>query len=188
MRRSPTGACQCSRGLASPGTLIQQADHRDVVPYPIQPRQRHQCVLMAAARPAAVHPQQVAVDARDGQALGGVGVPLGVVRHLLVGPPSGSLHPDDQPVRAHRLAGASHLRKPPTQVVEDGRGDRVQADLQVQRSGAALSGSARRAQVGEAGGQRASQPSTLAGNEERGQYDANGGQSSIASLNTLPMV
>jgi hypothetical protein len=30
------------------------------------------------------------------------------------------LHSDGQPVQAHRLAGASHLRKPPAQVVEAG--------------------------------------------------------------------
>jgi hypothetical protein len=40
------------------------------------------------------------VDGRQRQALGGVGVPLGVVQHLLVGPASGSLHPGRQPVKA----------------------------------------------------------------------------------------
>src|SRR5215216_5981551 len=47
-------------------------------------------------------------------------MPLGVVQHLLVGPPSGSLHPGGQPVQAHRLAGTAHLRKPLAQVVEAG--------------------------------------------------------------------
>ena len=45
------------------------------------------------------------MDGRHRNALGGVGVPLGVVQHLLVGPPAGSLHPGRQPVHAHRLAG-----------------------------------------------------------------------------------
>jgi len=40
---------------------------------------------------------------------------------------------------------------PVRQPVEDDRGDRVQADLQGKRPGAALSGPARRGQVGEAG-------------------------------------
>jgi hypothetical protein len=60
------------------------------------------------------------VDARQRQALGGVGVPLGVEQHLLVGPPSGSLHPGGQPVHRHRLAGACHLHQPLAQVVEAG--------------------------------------------------------------------
>ena len=45
-----------------PEPPIQQTDHLDVVQHPIQPRQRHQLLLVATARPAPVHPQQVAVD------------------------------------------------------------------------------------------------------------------------------
>jgi hypothetical protein len=52
-------------------------------------------------------------------------MPLGVVQHLLVGPPSGSLHPGGQPVQAHRLAGTAHLRKPLAQFVEAGDEDSV---------------------------------------------------------------
>jgi hypothetical protein len=47
-------------------------------------------------------------------------VALGVVQHLLVGPPSGSLHPGRQPVHADRLAGGGHLPKPVSQLVEGG--------------------------------------------------------------------
>jgi hypothetical protein len=61
----------------------------DLVEQLAKPCQRKQLVLVAAARPATVAPQQVAVDGRDGKALGGVGVPLGVVQHLLVGPSAG---------------------------------------------------------------------------------------------------
>ncbi len=52
--------------------------------------------------------------------LGGVGVALGVVHDLLVGPASGSLHPGGQPVHHHGLAGGGHLCKPLAQVVEAG--------------------------------------------------------------------
>jgi hypothetical protein len=52
--------------------------------------------------------------------LGGVGVALGVVQHLLVGPPAGALHPGGQPVHADRLAGGGHLRKPLAKVVQAG--------------------------------------------------------------------
>jgi ATP-dependent DNA helicase RecG len=45
----------------------------------VQPRQRKQFVLVAASRPAAIDPQQVTPDRAHRQALGGVGVPLGVV-------------------------------------------------------------------------------------------------------------
>jgi hypothetical protein len=51
---------------------------------------------------------------------------------------------------ADHAAGAS-VRQP----VEDDRGDRVQADLQDKRPGAALPGPARRVQSGQAGGQPA---------------------------------
>src|SRR5919198_1775168 len=68
---------------------IQQAGDLDAVQHSLQPCQLDELVLVAAARPAAVAPQQVAVDARQRQALGGVGVALGVVQHLLVGPPRG---------------------------------------------------------------------------------------------------
>jgi hypothetical protein len=60
VRRSPTGACQCSRILASPRIRGQQAWHLDVVQQVVQPRQRKQ--LVAAARPAAIDPQQVTPD------------------------------------------------------------------------------------------------------------------------------
>jgi hypothetical protein len=156
-------------------------------------------VLVAAARPAAVQPQQVAVDGRQGKALGGVVVALGVVQDLLVGPPAGALHPGGESVHHDRLAGLSHFHQQRTQVVQGGdegavglaepeggqraqqqvqavadlglgdphhtagtpvrqpvqqhRGDRVQADLQRQRRGAAQVGRAGWQQVGQAGGQ-----------------------------------
>ena len=50
----------------------------------------------------------------------GVGVALGVVQHLLVGPACGALHAGGQPVHADRLAGCGHLRKPLAQVVQAG--------------------------------------------------------------------
>jgi hypothetical protein len=77
-------------------------------------------MLVAAARPAAVASQQVAVDGRDGKALCGVSVPLGVVQDLLVSPPSGSLDPGGQPIHHDGLASCGHLPKPVTQVVEAG--------------------------------------------------------------------
>jgi hypothetical protein len=156
----------------------------------------------------------------DGKALGGVGVPLGVVQHLLVAPAGGALYPGGQPVHHDRLAGCGHLGKPLAQVIKGGdegpvglavpqRGKRaqqqvhavadlglgdtdrpasapvrqpvqndrrngVEADLQRQRRRAPVPGGrdgsrwARRA---------ASQASTAAGSEERGQYD-NGDQTS----------
>src|SRR5512132_4204178 len=47
-----------------------------------------------------------------------MGVPLGVVEDLLVGPSAGSLHPGRQPVQADRLAVLGHLRQPLAQVGE----------------------------------------------------------------------
>jgi hypothetical protein len=185
---------------------------------------------VATARPATVQPQQVAVDGRYGQALGGVAMPLGVVQHLLVGPPAGALHPGGQPVHAHRLAGCGHLPKPAAQVVQAGdeaavglavphgsqraeqqvqavadlglgdpdrppgtpirqpvqqhRGDGVQADLQRQRPGAALSGPTRRGQVGQVGGQPGQH---LGGQRRTRQYDGMGSDL-LAGFDTLPMV
>jgi hypothetical protein len=169
-----------------PKPPIQEAGDLDAVQHPLQPCQRQQLVLVAAARPATIDPQQVAVDGRQRQALGGVAVALGVVQHLLVGPPAGSLYPGGQPVQTDRLAGLGHLRKPAAKLVQAGdegpvglaeaevakraeqqvhavadlglgdphrpsgapvrqpvqqhRSDRVQADLQRQRRGAALAG------------------------------------------------
>jgi hypothetical protein len=61
-----------------------------------------------------------------------------------------------------RPAGA-----PVRQPVQHHRGDRVQADRQRQRRGAALAWRSRWHKVDEAGGQ----PSTLAGSDDRGRYD-----------------
>jgi hypothetical protein len=102
----------------APKPPVQQAGDPGGIQYLVQSRQRQQLVLMAAARPAAVVPQQVAVDGGQRQALGGVGVPLGVVEHLLVGPPTGPLHPGRQPIHARRLAGCGHLRKQLVQVLQ----------------------------------------------------------------------
>jgi hypothetical protein len=60
------------------------------------------------------------VDGRQRKTLGGVGVPLGVIQHLLVGPPSGALHPGGQPFHADRLADLGHLPKPLAQVGQAG--------------------------------------------------------------------
>jgi hypothetical protein len=72
--------------LPARGTPIQQTGDLDLVEHPTQPCQFDELVLVAASRPATVQPQKVAVDGRDGKTLGGVGVPLGVVQDLLVGP------------------------------------------------------------------------------------------------------
>src|SRR6266511_5741993 len=69
-----------------PKPPVQQAWDLDAVQHPLQPRQREELVLVAATRPATIHPQQVTPDGRHRQALGGVGVPLGVVHNFLVGP------------------------------------------------------------------------------------------------------
>jgi hypothetical protein len=60
------------------------------------------------------------MDARQRQALSGMGVPLGVIQHLLVGPPAGSQHPGSQPIHAPRLADLGHLRKALPQVAQAG--------------------------------------------------------------------
>jgi hypothetical protein len=49
-----------------------------------------------------------------------VGVPLGVVQDLLVGPPAGALHPGGQPIHHDRLAGCGYLGKPLAQVGQGG--------------------------------------------------------------------
>src|SRR5512132_1210165 len=99
---------------------VQQAGDLDAVQRLVQRCQLDELVLVAAARPAAVHPQQVAPDRGHRQALGGVGVALGVVQHLLVAPPAGALHPGGQPVHAHRLAGGSHFCQQLAQVIKGG--------------------------------------------------------------------
>jgi hypothetical protein len=70
-----------------PEPSIQQAGHVGGVQHLAQARQRDEFVLMTASRPAPVAPQQVTPDGRHRHALGGVGVALGVVQRLLVGPP-----------------------------------------------------------------------------------------------------
>jgi hypothetical protein len=112
---------------------IQQAGDPDIVEDPCSPASSMSSLLVAAARPATVAPQQVAVDGRDGKALGAVSVPLGVVHDLLVGPAGGSLHPGGQPVYHDRLAGLGHLRKPVAQVIE--AGDEAPVGLAVPQRG-----------------------------------------------------
>jgi len=163
-----------------------------------------------------------------GQALGGVGVPLGVVQRLLVAPAGGALHPGGQPVDHDRLTGLGHLRKQLAQVVEAGdeaavglavpQGGKLAkqqveavADLRLgdpdhaagtpvrqhPSSGTAATASRRTSRAsggvpprpGGRGGVRwarrpASQASTAAGSDERGQYD-NGDQTSMAGFDTL---
>ncbi len=75
---------------------------------------------MAATGPATVTPQQVAVDRGHHHALGGVGVALGVIPHLLVGPGPGPLHPGGKPVDAHRPTGGGHLHQPIAQISQAG--------------------------------------------------------------------
>jgi hypothetical protein len=91
---------------------INQGDGPRDVKHLSDPRQRQQFVLVAATGPAAVTPQQIAVDPGHHHALGGVGVALGVIQHLLVGPGPGPLHPGGKPVDAHRLTGGGHLHQP----------------------------------------------------------------------------
>jgi hypothetical protein len=99
---------------------VQQAGDSHAVQHPLQPRQLEELLLVAASRPAAVQPQQVTPGRAHRQALGGVGVPLGVVGDLLVAPLAGSLHSGGQPVDHDRLAGCSHLHQQFAQVVEGG--------------------------------------------------------------------
>src|SRR5512133_669924 len=59
MRRSLTGAYQCCRPVASPREpSVQQAGHAGGVQHLAQPCQLDELVLVAAARPALVTPQQ----------------------------------------------------------------------------------------------------------------------------------
>jgi hypothetical protein len=71
---------------------INQGDGPRDVKHLSDPRQRQQFVLVAATGPAALTPQQIAVDRGHHHALGGVGVALDVIQHLLVGPGPGPLH------------------------------------------------------------------------------------------------
>src|SRR6266498_826603 len=77
------GAAVPDRGVPVPAALgqpaepaVQQGGDLDAVEQLAKPCQLDELVLVAAARPAAVQPQQVAVDGRQRQALGGVGVAL----------------------------------------------------------------------------------------------------------------
>src|SRR5215216_1129577 len=99
---------------------VQQAGDLDLVQRVVEPRQLDELLLVAAARPATVAPQQVTPDRAHRQTLSGVGVALAVVQDLLVGPPAWSLHPGRQPVHADRLAGLGHLRQQFAQLVEAG--------------------------------------------------------------------
>jgi hypothetical protein len=49
-----------------------------------------------------------------------VGVPFGVVQDLLVGPPTGSLHPSGQAIHHDRLADLGHLLQPLAKLLEAG--------------------------------------------------------------------
>jgi hypothetical protein len=60
------------------------------------------------------------VDGRDGKALGGVGVPFGVVKTFWLAQPPGSLHPGGQPIHHDRLADLSHLGESLAKLVEAG--------------------------------------------------------------------
>ncbi len=62
-----------ARGGQPPEPAVQQAGDAAGVQHPAGPRQRQEFVLVAAARPAPVAPQQVAVDGGQRKALGGVG-------------------------------------------------------------------------------------------------------------------
>jgi hypothetical protein len=104
----------------APKPPVEEGHHAVSVQYVTEPRKLDQFLLVAAPRPAAVTPQQVTVDGGHGQALGGVGVALGVVQHLLVAPGAGSLYPGRQPVDHDRLAGAGHLPKALAQLGEGG--------------------------------------------------------------------
>jgi hypothetical protein len=102
-RASGRGALPC------PETPIQEARHAGGLQHLVEPGQRDELVLVAAARPTAAAPQKLAPDGRHRQGVGGVGVAFGVVPDLLVGPSAGSLHPGRQPVDQDRLAGSGHL-------------------------------------------------------------------------------
>jgi hypothetical protein len=78
--RSPAGACQCPRPSARPrNPPVQQAGDAGDVPYL---RRTRQPTSSCSWQPAAVAPQQVAVDGGRRQALGGMGVPFGLVERL----------------------------------------------------------------------------------------------------------
>jgi hypothetical protein len=164
---------------------VQQAGDLDLIQRPLQPCQLDEFVLVAAARPAAVHPQQIAPYGAHRQPLGGVGVPFSVVQHPLVGPPVGPLHPGGQPVHADRLAAAGHLRKPAAKLVEAGdEGPVGLAEPESPSSSTAATASRRTSN--ESGGvppvpggrdgsrwarRAASQASASAGSDDRGPYD-----------------
>jgi hypothetical protein len=63
-----------------------------------------------------------------------VGVALGVVGDLLVGPAGGSLHPGGQPVQADRLPSLGHLPKPVAKLGQAG-GDEGPVGLAVPQRG-----------------------------------------------------
>jgi len=156
-------------------------------------------------------------------------VAFGVVQHLLVGPPTGPLHPGRQPIHQDCLAGCGHLRKPLAQVVDSGDeravglaepevGQRAEqqveavADLVLEiltirlarrydSPSRTTAAAASRRTSNESGGvppcpggrcgprsarRWASQASTAAGSDERGQYDK--GPDLLAGVSTLPMV
>src|SRR4029450_4561450 len=82
--------------LADPGQApeptVDQGNDAGRVQHLADPRNLQQFVLVAAAGPATIAPQQVAMQRGDRDALRGVGTALGVVQDLLVAPPRGSVN------------------------------------------------------------------------------------------------
>src|SRR6266511_3568839 len=121
VRRSPTGACQCWRVLASPrnprssrlGTSTPSST-------PSSPASaRSSCSWQLPGQPPSTHsrsPQTVDTDRPWAVWV----CRLASQEHLLVGPGPGALHAGGQPVHADCLAGAGHLPKQFAQVVQGG--------------------------------------------------------------------
>ena len=68
---------------------VQQAGDLDLVQRVVEPRQLDELLLVAAARPATVAPQQVTPDRAHRQTLSGVGVALAVVQDFWLAHPHG---------------------------------------------------------------------------------------------------
>src|SRR6266542_3764002 len=121
VRRSPTGACQCARVLASPrnprssrlGTSTPSST-------PSSPASaRSSCSWQLPGQPPSTHsrsPQTVDTDRPWAVWV----CRLASQEHLLVGPGPGALHAGGEPVHADCLAGAGHLPKQFAQVVQGG--------------------------------------------------------------------
>jgi hypothetical protein len=120
VRRSPTGACQCSRVLAIPRN---PRSSRLATPLASSTSRSPDSSTSSCSGSTRASPRRTTAGRprwRSPPGPGRCGRGVCVVENLLVDPSAGSLHPGGEPVDAYRLAGACHFHQPLAQVGQGG--------------------------------------------------------------------